>query len=93
MAGENRHRRLIWELIKVAIIFGLFWLSGRFYSPEKSIWWVFPSEKFTLFDFLAFLLIFKWFLQPDLERWIKDLIKQAMEEEQIEGEKHRSERS
>ena len=73
----NKYRWL-WTLLKIAVIFGMLSITDYIHL-DRTVRWILV--------FVVGSLAFQWFIQPGLERWLKEIIKEAMHEKQHEDEK------
>ena len=69
---------MVLKLVQLGLIFGLLSLSNALY----------PHEKFTWLILMTIGLAFDWFILPGLERWIKKLVKQAIQEKRLEDDEY-----
>lgn len=82
MEGKKRYRWL-WRLAQIAIIYGLLWLHSVLH----------PHEKFSWVILVIVALVLEWFVAPALGEWIKNLVKQAMREKQLEDDEDAQEQA
>lgn len=75
---NSKKSHLMWMCAKAGAVFGLLWLARELY----------PSETWNWLVLVTLILVFEWFVQPSIERWLKATVKQAIREKQWEDDEY-----